>query len=132
MFEAFEEHLVTISNDQHPVLPEKWLADERSLINEITEQYPKSIDLQLIQAVGEHLTGVVRGETQLLEVMQKDNMLNRFYMDNCASAPINQGIADILQQITFKFPRCNILEIGAGTGGTVCLSKFSAFSKIPA
>ncbi|KAF7546390.1 hypothetical protein G7Z17_g8465 [Cylindrodendrum hubeiense] len=118
MFGAFEKHLATIKNDQHPVLPSEWLADEQSVLDDITAEHPDSIDLQLLHAVGENLVDVVRGKTQLLEVMQEDEMLDRFYMDNCASAPINQSIADVLEQITFKFPRCNILEIGAGTGGT--------------
>ncbi|KPM44244.1 Polyketide synthase-nonribosomal peptide synthetase [Neonectria ditissima] len=118
MFGAFEKHLATIKNDEHPVLPSSWLADEPSVLEDISNAHPDSIDLQLLHAVGENLADVVRGDTQLLEVMQEDDMLDRFYMDNCASAPINQSIADVLQQITFKFPRCNILEIGAGTGGT--------------
>ncbi|KAH7139912.1 polyketide synthase [Dactylonectria estremocensis] len=118
MFGAFEKHLATIKNDEHPVLPSSWLADEPTVLGDIDNAHPDSIDLQLLHAVGENLADVVRGDTQLLEVMQEDDMLDRFYMDNCASAPINQSIADVLQQITFKFPRCNILEIGAGTGGT--------------
>ncbi|KAF7560685.1 hypothetical protein G7046_g3448 [Stylonectria norvegica] len=118
MFNAFEEHLATVKNGQHPVLQSKWLTDDSSLIKTLNDAHPDSIDLQLCHAVGENLEDVVRGETQLLEVMQQDDMLNRFYMDNCASAPINQSIADVLKQITFKFPRCNILELGAGTGGT--------------
>ena len=61
-------------------------------------------------------------ETQLLEVMLKDNMLNDFYMKGCGFVVINESIRSVLQQITHKFPRTNILEIGAGTGATVSLT----------
>lgn len=119
MFEAFEEQLKAVENGLHPMICRDWLADDASVLANINLQYPTSVDLQLLNTVGEHMASVVRGETPLLEVMQKDDLLNRFYMENCASLVTNQSIADVLQQITFKFPRCNILEIGAGTGGTV-------------
>jgi aspyridone synthetase (hybrid polyketide synthase/nonribosomal peptide synthetase) len=117
MFEAFEHRLAAIRDGQNTLLPSRWLADEPSVIEDILAKHSDWIDLQLIRAVGENL-GHVREEAELLEVMNKDDMLNRVYMDSNTFL-INDAIADVLRQITFKFPRCNILEVGAGTGGTV-------------
>ena len=50
-------------------------------------------------------------------------MLNRFYMEDMGCIEVNQFVAHAMEQISFKFPRCNILEIGAGTGGTVSAYK---------
>nr|A0A482N9V7.1 RecName: Full=Hybrid PKS-NRPS synthetase iccA; Short=PKS-NRPS iccA; AltName: Full=Ilicicolin H biosynthesis cluster protein A [Talaromyces variabilis]QBQ83704.1 polyketide synthase-nonribosomal peptide synthetase [Talaromyces variabilis] len=117
MFEAFEQHLVNVGSGSHPMLKSEWLSDDSSIMDGLDRIHPTSIDLKLLRACGENMPDVVREKTQLLEVMSKDDMLNRFYMDNCA-ARINNDIAKVVKQISFKFPRANILEIGAGTGGT--------------
>jgi aspyridone synthetase (hybrid polyketide synthase/nonribosomal peptide synthetase) len=118
MFKAFEQHLANVGRGSHPMLKSEWLSDDTSIMDELDRKHPTSIDLKLLRACGENMSDVVREKTQLLEVMSKDDMLNRFYMDNCA-ARINNDIAKVVKQISFKFPRANILEIGAGTGGTV-------------
>lgn len=119
MLEAFEGRIAAVRSGQNPVLPRIWLDDDQSVVDGIYDVYPDWVDLQLIRAVGENMPDVVRGETQLLEVMNKDDMLHRMY-GNDTTFLINDSIAEVLRQITFKFPRCNILEVGAGTGATVC------------
>ncbi|KAF4449922.1 putative polyketide synthase [Fusarium austroafricanum] len=92
--------------------------DEASILEQIDEDYGDEVDIKLLHAVGGHLGEVVRGNEQLLEVMTKDDMLNRFYMEGYASIPTNKFVSDVMKQLNFKFPRAKILEIGAGTGGT--------------
>jgi len=119
MFDAFEILVQTVRDGQHPLLQREWLSDDHNVVDELCSRYPDQIDLQLTQAVGQSLGAVVRGELQPLEVMLKDNMLNRFYMEGCGFDVMNDSVMSVMKQITYKFPRCNILEIGAGTGGTV-------------
>ncbi|KAK1749891.1 polyketide synthetase [Echria macrotheca] len=118
MFDAFEVLVQTVRDSQHPLLQREWLSDEPAVVDELCSQHPGQIDLQLAQAVGQNLGAVVRGELQPLEVMLKDDMLNRFYMEGCGFDVMNENVVSVMRQITYKFPRCNILEIGAGTGGT--------------
>jgi len=119
MLDAFEVLVENVRNDRHPLLRKEWLSDEHSIVEELCSKYDGQIDLLLTRAVGENLSAVVRGETPILEVLLKDDMLNRFYMEGCGFDVMNGSVREVVKQITFKFPRCNILEIGAGTGGTV-------------
>jgi hypothetical protein len=119
MLEAFEGHLALVRSGKHSVLQTSWLSDTPAALQDLHAQYPDSIEFKMIGAVGNNYADVVRGEAQLLEVVRKDDMLNRFYMEDAGCIRINQLVARAQKQISFKFPRCNILEIGAGTGGTV-------------
>lgn len=83
MFDAFEALIQNIRENQHPLLRKEWLSDNYSVVEELCSKYPGQIDLQLTQAVGQNLGAVVRGEMQQLEVMLKDDMLNRFYIEGC-------------------------------------------------
>lgn len=118
MFKAADILLTSIRNGQHPVAKPEWLEDSQETIMALNELHQSRVDLRLIHAVGRNLASVVRGETQLLEVMLEDNMLNRFYMEGHGFSVINDGIATAVKQITYKHPQVKIVEIGAGTGGT--------------
>jgi len=118
MFEAANTLLESIRKGQHPIAKREWLEDSQETILALSEPYSSRVDLRLIHAVGTNIASVVRGETQLLEVMLEDDMLNRFYMEGYGFSIVNDEIATVIERITFKHPQANILEIGAGTGGT--------------
>ncbi|KAF4988362.1 hypothetical protein FGRMN_9809 [Fusarium graminum] len=118
MFEAFEDHIRVVAAGEHPIIKPEWLRDDASIFEDINGKYGDEIDIKLLHAVGNHLAEVVRGKEQLLEIMTKDDMLNRFYMEGYANIPTNKFVGDVMKQLTFKHPRAKILEIGAGTGGT--------------
>ncbi|KAL7809312.1 polyketide synthase [Trichoderma aethiopicum] len=118
MLEAFEDHVKIVEGGEHPIILSEWLDDEESILHELDSKHGETIDFKLLHAVGKNLADVVRGRKQMLEVMTKDDMLNRFYMEGYASVPTNKAVGDVMRQLSFKFPRAKILEIGAGTGGT--------------
>ncbi|KFY01771.1 hypothetical protein O988_02546 [Pseudogymnoascus sp. VKM F-3808] len=118
MFETVSELLSSIRNGRHPTAKEEWLYDSRDYILALKQQFQGQIDIELMHAIGENLPAVLRSETQLLEVMLKNDMLNRLYMEGRSFVPLNKYIARVAQKVTFKHPRMKILEIGAGTGGT--------------
>ena len=70
-----------------------------------------------MKAVGENIIGVVRNEITILEVMTKDGYLDDYYETSLGAIPANHDIAEMVGQIAYRYPHCNILEIGAGTGG---------------
>ncbi|PKX89257.1 uncharacterized protein P174DRAFT_507588 [Aspergillus novofumigatus IBT 16806] len=118
MLDAVNFQVASVRSGQHPTAKSAWLEDDWNTILAVSEPYASRVDMRLIHAVGENLAAVVRGDTQLLEVMVQDDMLNRFYMEGYGFSVINSAVSDALEQITFKYPHANILEIGAGTGGT--------------
>ena len=118
MFEAVNAMLFSVRNGDHPVVRKHWLEDSRETILTMKRKFPGQIDLEIMNAIGQNLVPVLRGETQLLEVMLQNDMLNRFYMEGRGFRYLNKCIARIAKQITSKHPHVKILEIGAGTGGT--------------
>ncbi|KAH8171057.1 AMP-binding enzyme domain-containing protein [Sarocladium implicatum] len=118
MLEAFEGHLDLVKASEHPVLQNSWLADEWDMLDRADAAHPDSIELKFIHAVGNNMANVIRGKANLLEIVNKDDLLNRFYMEDSGCIEINGFVARAAKEIAFKFPHCNMLEIGAGTGGT--------------
>ncbi len=110
--------LSPIREGRHAFLRKEWLDDTREKIDSFTERYPNSVDLALLKAVGENLTSVLRGESEMLEHMLKDGLLGKLYAEGRGFAECNEHVASIMRKISHKHPRTKILEIGAGTGGT--------------
>lgn len=94
-----------------------FLEDSREDIQNLLTKYPDSIDLRLMQAVGENLPAVMSGGMNMLEPMVQDNMLNRFYTDALGMERYLRDLTRIAAQISHRYPHMNVLEVGAGTGG---------------
>ena len=110
--------LSPIREGRHAVLKKEWLDDSRENIDSFAERYPDSVDLALLTAVGENLSSVVRGESEMLEHMLKDDLLGRLYAEGRGFAACNEHVAAIMRKVSHKHPRAKIMEIGSGTGGT--------------
>ncbi|KAJ0418299.1 lovastatin nonaketide synthase [Aspergillus carlsbadensis] len=108
----------SVQDGRRPVLREEWLHDTRDTIRSFAEKYPDSVDLALLTSVGENWPSVLRGQSEMLEHMLKDNLLGRLYTEGRGFSECNDYVAQYMKAITHKFPRVKILEIGAGTGGT--------------
>ncbi|KAF5648995.1 polyketide synthase [Fusarium sp. NRRL 52700] len=117
-YKAAKEVLQETRDGKHPTAQTEWFDDTEELIQEYKDKYPDQADLKLIHAVAENLVGVMTSDTQLLEVMLVDNMLSNLYTDGRAMQPLNRIVAELFQNLSHRYPRLNILEIGAGTGGT--------------
>ncbi|UKZ48078.1 putative Hybrid PKS-NRPS biosynthetic cluster [Trichoderma virens] len=103
---------------KHPVLKKEWLQDNEEVIMAYKEKYEEQADIKLIHAVGKALPDVLNSDAQLLQFMIQDNMLVNLYTKGRVMEALNPVMADVMQSIAHKFLRANILEIGAGTGGT--------------
>ncbi|KAF4498128.1 polyketide synthase [Fusarium agapanthi] len=117
-YKAAKEVLQETRDGKHPTAQKEWLDNTEELIQEYKDKYPEQADLKLIHAVAENLVDVMTSDTQLLEVMLVDNMLSKLCTDGRAMQPLNRIIAELFQNLSHRYPRLNILEIGAGTGGT--------------
>nr|RBR00834.1 hypothetical protein FVER53263_11086 [Fusarium verticillioides] len=117
IFEWIDHLFPLIQSGQHPTIKTEWSSDSRDWLMQQSARFPGRIDLQLIQAVGENLPAVVRKQTTMLEHMVKDDMLNRIYKFGLGFERANVYLGRISKQIAHRYPRMNVLEIGAGTGG---------------
>ncbi|KAE8134361.1 hypothetical protein BDV38DRAFT_164443 [Aspergillus pseudotamarii] len=115
---AFQKAIEQIKGGVHKSIQSEWLGDSWNDINSLRRSFESSIDLEMMHAIGQCLPGVIRGRTSLLEVMMRDNLLNRFYTDGRLFVPLNLYVAKTVKAMIHKNPRMKILEIGAGTGAT--------------
>lgn len=119
MFVQSAQHWVDeVRAGRHPTVKREWLEDTKEVVWQRSNRFRDRIDIVLMRAVGENLTSIIRGEKQPLEVMMENDMLTRFYVDGHGLDAMNDHIARAVGQVTHRYPRANILEIGAGTGGT--------------
>lgn len=116
-FEMIDDLLFNISEGNHPTIKKEWVDDTHDMILSWGEAHKGQIDLEIIIAVGENLPSIVRGETPILQVMMENDMLNRLYKLGLGFKCANNILALAASQISHRYPRMKILEIGAGTGG---------------
>ncbi|KAL8704420.1 MAG: hypothetical protein Q9201_002411 [Fulgogasparrea decipioides] len=117
LFNYLDHTLRKVERGDLAHLRKEFLEDTREDILTLIAQYPDSIDLQLMQAVGENLPAVMKGEMNMLEPMVRDNMLNRFYTDALGMDRYLRDLTRIAGQISHRYPHMSVLEVGAGTGG---------------
>lgn len=114
----FTDHVLTRTrNGKQRFADPEWLNDTWEDIARIIEKYPGSIEVRLNKTVGENLPAAVRGETQILQHMFKDNLLNRYYTEAMGLREATDFLARTVAQMVHRYPHMNMLEIGAGTGG---------------
>lgn len=118
LFRGIDLLIAPIREGRHSTIKKSWLNDTREVIEQFAKRYDGSVDLALLTAVGENLPKAVRGQTEILEHMLQGNLLGRLYTEGRGFAICNEYAAHFMRQISFKFPKARILEIGAGTGGT--------------
>ncbi len=75
-------------------------------------------DMLILHAVGKNLASIARGITPALQVLLKDGMLDRLYVEGVGFADGNLDLGPLVKQLAHRYPRMNVLEVGAGTGGT--------------
>jgi acyl transferase domain-containing protein/SAM-dependent methyltransferase len=99
-------------------LPDDWPDDGLDDIHKATEVCGDLPDVGVMHLVGQTMPHVFRGETTMLEAFRESGVLDDYYVHSFASAPSGQWQTRLVEQIATRHPHLNILEIGAGTGGT--------------
>ncbi|KAG4439443.1 hypothetical protein IFR05_005090 [Cadophora sp. M221] len=113
----FINHLFpVVENGQHPTLRAEWAEDDSNWLEAQATKHLDQVDIQLITTVGQNLLSVVRGETNLLECMMKDDMLNRYYALGQQIKESNVSLSRAVGQVVHRYAGMKILEVGAGTG----------------
>ncbi|KAI0450031.1 hypothetical protein F5B21DRAFT_529364 [Xylaria acuta] len=113
----FDHLLPNIEAGHHPHIRREWASDTQEMVDEWRTRNPESVDLELIATIGEALPSILRGTISALQLMMERNMLYRFYAEGLGFREGNQDLTLIVSQLAHRYPRMNILEIGAGTGG---------------
>lgn len=96
----------------------EWSNDTYETITTASQPYLESIDFKMVKEIGENLVDIVRGTKSAIEVAMKDNLLNELYPNALGMKECTVYLARLIKQMTHRYPHLNILEIGAGTGGS--------------
>ncbi|KAL8974897.1 MAG: hypothetical protein Q9197_000866 [Variospora fuerteventurae] len=117
LFHYIDHTLRKVEQGKHAHVRKDFSLDTHEDVLQLIAQYPTSIDLQLMHAVGENWPAIMRGEMNMLEPMVENNLLNRFYTDALGMERYLQDLTRMARQISHRYPHMSVLEVGAGTGG---------------
>lgn len=119
---AFDRLLPSIASGKHPRVRAEWGNDTQDVISAWEKQYANDINIQLIQAVGMTYPSIARGQIPALQILREGSRLDRFYRDCMGMNRLAKILGSIFDQLSHRYPKLNILEIGAGTGGTTTIA----------
>lgn len=100
LFHYLKHTLGKVERGELTHIRSEYLQDTHQDIRALISERPDSIDLQLMQAVGENLPPVMRGEMNMLEPMVRNNMLNKFYTDALGMKRYLQDLTRMAAQIS--------------------------------
>lgn len=115
---ALDYVLPRVERGEHPRVRVEWKDDSAEMIASWQAQYRGHIDMDLVTALGEGIVDMVRGTLPTLQVMMENDMLNRLYKEGLGFSQANHHLARLVSRFAHRYPNINVLEIGAGTGGS--------------
>ena len=118
LFNYVNQTLEIVEEGNHPVLKKEWLQDDADTIKKLAEEHASDFEVEALVAVGENIPSVVQGKSEMMEHMPYDTLLSKLYSESKAMKLSNESVGTIMRQISHKFPRAKILEVGASTGAT--------------
>ncbi|KAH0174845.1 polyketide synthase, partial [Aureobasidium melanogenum] len=121
MMKWIREHLFPeIEAGAHPDIQPEWSKDTFEDVQQWSAPFLEAgnNDMQILHAVGSNLAAIARGTLPALQVLIKDNMLDRLYVEGVGFADGNLDLECLVKQLVHRHPRMKALEVGAGTGGT--------------
>lgn len=113
------DHIVDIvSSGVHPRVPAECNKDSHESVARIAARHKDRKDLAFIQAVGDELIPVISKGAPMLDHMKQTGLLPAVYEnDGICCGPTGRWLGRLLAQISHRYPRANLFEVGGGTGG---------------
>jgi acyl transferase domain-containing protein/nucleoside-diphosphate-sugar epimerase/SAM-dependent methyltransferase/NAD(P)-dependent dehydrogenase (short-subunit alcohol dehydrogenase family) len=121
MMKWVRDHLFPqIEAGKVPDIEPEWENDTLEDVQKWSAPYieARNNDMLILHAVGKNLAAIARGIMPALQVLLKDDMLDRLYVEGVGFADGNLDLGPLVKQLSHRYPRMKVLEVGAGTGGT--------------
>lgn len=118
VFAEYVEHRVR--SGQLPFWRDEWQSDTSETLYEagLANGYASTVDARLLRRIGDNMRDIASGKVTAIEVaMGPDRLLHQYYPAALGMSHNTRYLAATVAQITHRYPRCRMLEIGAGTGG---------------
>ncbi|EFQ98465.1 lovastatin nonaketide synthase [Nannizzia gypsea CBS 118893] len=107
-----------VIDGEHPFVGPDAVNDTLEYVESLVADAGDRADIGILRAVGQNIAHVIRTRGNIHEYALKDNILDRFYEEAIGLDITNQWEANLAAQVAYRYPRMNIIEIGAGTGGS--------------
>ncbi|KAL8900165.1 MAG: hypothetical protein Q9192_001208 [Flavoplaca navasiana] len=95
---------------------QEWLDDSWEQMDAVMANYPDSIEMKLTRTVGENLPRAVRGETNMLQHLFADNLLNTYYIDAMGLKEFTEFLSKVVTQIAPAPERADLSDVGTHIG----------------
>jgi hypothetical protein len=76
------------------------------------DRFADTPDIKMLHIIGEQLPRVIRGETNILEHMRANGLLDEYYVAALGYVQFSKWLARTISQIAHRYPNMNIMEIG--------------------
>ncbi|KAF7587612.1 hypothetical protein BBP40_006993 [Aspergillus hancockii] len=107
-----------VARGELPKVPPECAKDRREDVVRLLSKYDERNDVKFVSIAGEHLVEVIREGKSILEYLNQGNLMMDVYENGFAAGPYNRWLGRMMAQITHRYPRMDVLEIGAGSGAT--------------
>ncbi|OKP10309.1 Lovastatin diketide synthase LovF [Penicillium subrubescens] len=87
-------------------------------VDKLRNELQGSPDGRLLDKVGSNLVRILTNQAQPLDLMMENDLLHELYSNGIGVDRSSAQLASYVDKISHKLPNMNILEIGAGTGGS--------------
>ena len=77
-----------------------------------SSRFANTVDVRIIQAVGEQMPRVFRGETTILEHLRPGKLLDEYYSTALGSVNTTNWVAHTVGQVANRYPQMDIIEVG--------------------
>lgn len=108
-----------VSRGEHATVPREALQDSKAFIYSLIAKHHQCAMVKLLQVVGENVETEIRRGGSMLTHMTDSGLLQQFFEELRTYPGAKKGnsyMNRFISQLSFRFPRMNILEIGAGDG----------------
>ncbi|KAI1080997.1 polyketide synthase [Whalleya microplaca] len=112
------QHMIELAETgRHRYAEKEWATDTLEVIQSATAPFSDTIDIRIAQCASEEISRVLEGETIMLDHFLPTGLLSDYYVNALGMQQSLTWIGRAVKQLAHHYPRMNILEIGAGTGG---------------
>ncbi|TGO92421.1 hypothetical protein BPOR_0003g00190 [Botrytis porri] len=111
-FNSLDRSISRVTNLKQPNFQSEWLNDTHDSLSSLIQVHADSTDVAAINAVGNMLPKVIRGEFKLADALG-DEFLAKYYSEGVKNPLLEECLATTVKQISHRYPRVRILEIRA-------------------
>ncbi|KAK8009220.1 hybrid PKS-NRPS enzyme [Apiospora marii] len=114
-----EATVAQLHETDHPILSREWLADDASTIQALLSRDPDDADMALLASSSEYwMRRLQAASADTTPHDEEESLTSSFYRESRSAIMCDEYMAQMVSQLSHKFPRTNILDLSAGTRNT--------------